>query len=205
MNREPQAIRDTDAAGRIARIGLSWREPMPGLTDFLLRLGMGCVLMSLFLPFHAAMTGGRHGTISFLLALGLAIAVFAYAFSGPSVARAAVFRADGIVETPAGIPNADYLLQLGGTHRSVVNIEARPMPRPRRDADGMPPQELYLVRLVDYEGRTVVLSQNLPEPDALEVSTRLTRALETLRREQAQGGSASVPREVGSARAAIIE
>lgn len=175
--RSVEVTYDRDADGRIIRAGASWGETRPRTEQFLTRVAMGSVFVSLFSFFAPQFIPlgllGLVGSLGFL-------------FFMPPPMRAVYFTHDGRMLTPHGIFYLPFSGQIGGHHDNIVSIEARMM-RDQPNSDAPNWEKMFEVVIVSSGGDLVIVSRNTPEATALKAAVQLTNALQAIRKDRSRG------------------
>lgn len=173
---ECRILRETDDDGRILAAGAEWTEGASWRHNNVwaawlgIPFGLFCVLVSLWLVTLSAIAG--------LVAVGLSVwftwACFRFA-TGPLKRRSVIFRAEGKIGVPHGIPHHEDYLWLNMTQAEVGTIQDGSA------ASGMRHDWTRSIGLITQYGKTVTIGQMLHEEEVREVVVKLTIALRDLR------------------------
>lgn len=187
---ELNPIRNLNADGSLATIGLEWTEEASWrYSNRLLFYFMGFPVVALwvFFGFVAMMAGGG----IFILGSGLAIAFVMHRYLwGPLPRRSVVLRRDGKVLVPYGIPANKKARSLRASQGDVVGFEIGP------SVSGMPNDWTSSVQAVTKSGATVTIGKVLHREEAREVVVGLNMALHEMR--TSVGGGAARPTRRGT-------
>ncbi|WP_417308029.1 hypothetical protein [Devosia sp.] len=172
-------IEERDASGRLVAVGGEWREssatPRGLVTLWLLVALVGGFFTLAFMGRPSA--GVQIATVWLtLMPIGGGLSLLL-----PRRHRSIVFAAGDDIKLPYGLPVRNDIKRLDISQADIANIEARQM----SFAKGY-----FEVRLITQNGESVVFSYGLSDEDALEVTTRLTRALVALRSSLGEGRTA---------------
>lgn len=160
------AIRDHDGNGRLIAAGYQWDE-FPHIR----LLFIGAVLVSsTYLCVVNSRTGGVAAALPFVLSGAISIAVGTWLWE---CRRTIVFRRDGNVLAPNGLPNRLGVRRMRIDSAAIASIEVT------RECEGAG------VAIYTVDGETFVISHKLKSPDARLVAVQLTKALRELRESQA--------------------
>jgi hypothetical protein len=170
-----EPFRDKDGDGVVQAAGVRWTEQASlrgsGLARFML-IGASA-LIGLYIVFTLGMLGSR-GAPALLVEAPLLYFLLRLAF-GPFPERALIFRRDGSIEAPHGIPREKRVTRLRCRQPEIVSIEVIGA------ISGMAQDWTSGVALITGDGRTIPVGTKLHAEEAREVAVALTMALRDMR------------------------
>ena len=156
------AIRDHDGNGRLIAAGYQWDE-----FPHMWLLFIGAVLVSsIYLCVVNSRMGGVAAALPFVISGAASIAVGTWFWE---CRRTIVFRRDGSVLAPNGLPNRIGVRRMRIDSAAIASIEVT------RECEGAG------VAIYPVDGETFAISHKLKNPAARLVAVQLTRALRELR------------------------
>lgn len=171
-----QPIREHDRDGKLVAAGVEWVEK---------RMWLFTLSLPIMVPAFFIWLGGtvkslsNHATEASVMAAVLGGLVFFggmwFLTDGVPRKRSVLFRADGSIETPQGLPTISwFVLKHTGFigHRQIGSIEV-----------GQDPEHGIDVRIYSTEGDKIVVGRHFFEPDfAHKIAVMLQKALHDIRR-----------------------
>ena len=173
-------LRERDKSNKLLSAGMHWSEEASWRSGsnqpamILALVGLGCwVVVFALVAANGAPVPGLIGLVSFG-GLGL------YAWRktlGDLPTRSVVFRRDGTIEAPEGLPRSASARSIRLHIDQIGSIEVGP------NLSGMPQDWTKSVQIIDKEGQTTAVGQRFHEEEAREVAVGLSLALKELRDE----------------------
>ena len=171
-------LRETDDRGKVSASGLFWREGTTG-RSFGTFLGLWLIVAFSVLVCAViliiASTPGAFWLWTATVPFALLIVYLLRIIFSKAPERSLLFRHDGSVVAPQGLPRHPQMRELPFTQEDISSIEVAP------NLSGLVADQTKTVRIITRFGQNLPVGFALHEEHAQEVAVRLTLALKDMR------------------------
>lgn len=168
-----EPFREKDTNGVLQASGVRWTEMASMVGGFNRVILIGCDVVLVVLFAVSLMLGPAGvvviGVVGTVLFAGLRAAF------GPLPERAVIFRRDGVIETPHGLPREKRVTRLRFRQAGIASIEVIGA------ISGMAQDWTSSVALITEDGHTIPVGRKLHSEEAREVAVALSIALRDMR------------------------
>lgn len=172
---ECEPFREKDANGVLQTAGVRWTEQASLRGSLFARVMLigACIVIGGYMLLSIGLLGPK-ATPALVVEGALLFFLLKVAF-GPLPQRSTIFRRDGSIETPHGLPRDKRATRLRFSQPDIVSIEVIGA------ISGMAQDWTSSVALITEDGHTIPVGQKLHGEEAREVAVALSMALRDMR------------------------